>query len=158
MGRISKRKSLCKNQERDKNEENERFQRLQKFDRTWKNETDKSIGKRGLYMTGKLPKSTYYDKYGPNELEARNQCFCGTDFTFKDINLSLDHCSSSRVGNRSQICGGTFALSVYNAPKSGASSASTDWQTKWLKNMIQYPFRGVLPNPIPQILLLQMPN
>ncbi|CAG8502148.1 4102_t:CDS:2 [Diversispora eburnea] len=94
---ISKRKSLCKNQERDKNgsfikkvknieeieedndennenniddnwfvEENERFQRLQKLDLTWKNEADKSIGKRGLYMTGKLPKSTYYDKYGPN--------------------------------------------------------------------------------------------
>ena len=95
MGRISKRKSLYKNQERDKNglfvkknteeieedndennenniddnwfvKENERFQRLQKLDLTWKNKVDKSIGKRDLYMTGKLPKSTYYDKYGPN--------------------------------------------------------------------------------------------
>ncbi|RHZ86205.1 hypothetical protein Glove_53g58 [Diversispora epigaea] len=72
MGRISKRKSLYKNQERDKNglfvkknteeieedsdennenniddnwfvEENERFQRLQKLDLTWKNEADKSL-------------------------------------------------------------------------------------------------------------------
>ncbi|CAG8583483.1 3128_t:CDS:1 [Diversispora eburnea] len=55
--------------------------------------------------------------FGYAGLEAGNQCFCGNDFTSKDINLDLEHCSCSCVGNRSQICGGFFALSVYNASK-----------------------------------------
>ncbi|RHZ77827.1 hypothetical protein Glove_172g18 [Diversispora epigaea] len=55
--------------------------------------------------------------FGYAGLEAGSQCFCGNNFTSKDINLSLEHCSSSCTGNRSQICGGFFALSVYNASK-----------------------------------------
>ncbi|RHZ50308.1 hypothetical protein Glove_501g23 [Diversispora epigaea] len=60
-------------------------------------------------------------------LQAGSQCFCGNDFTSKEINLSLERCSTSCVGNRSQICGGFFALSVYNASntKSGGGLSKT---------------------------------
>ncbi|RHZ77828.1 hypothetical protein Glove_172g19 [Diversispora epigaea] len=64
--------------------------------------------------------------FGYAGLEAGSQCFCGNNFTSKDINLSLEHCSSSCTGNRSQICGGFFALSVYNASKVVEDTKSED--------------------------------
>ena len=43
-----------------------RFQRLQKLGLFWTSEANKNIQKSGPYKTGKCPKSTYYDKYGPS--------------------------------------------------------------------------------------------
>ncbi|CAG8831287.1 5184_t:CDS:1, partial [Gigaspora rosea] len=34
----------------------------------WKNDSQLEKTKRGPYMKGKTPKSTYYDKYGPNSI------------------------------------------------------------------------------------------
>ncbi|CAI2182780.1 8828_t:CDS:2, partial [Funneliformis geosporum] len=37
-------------------------------DLVWKNDNGLEKTKRGPYKIGKTPKSTYYDKYGPNDL------------------------------------------------------------------------------------------
>jgi hypothetical protein len=42
------------------------YQRLKKLDLVWKNDNQLEKKKRGPYKIGKTPKSTYYDKYGPN--------------------------------------------------------------------------------------------
>src|SRR5581483_7653044 len=49
-------------------------------------------------------------------LEAGAQCFCGNDFDGLGSRIGLDHCSSSCFGNNSQICGGSWALSIHNVP------------------------------------------
>ncbi|PKK56343.1 hypothetical protein RhiirC2_721924, partial [Rhizophagus irregularis] len=41
-------------------------QRLKNFDLVWKDDNQLEKIKRGPYKIGKTPKSTYYDKYGPN--------------------------------------------------------------------------------------------
>ncbi|CAJ0830160.1 10003_t:CDS:2 [Entrophospora sp. SA101] len=46
-------------------------------------------------------------------LEAGNQCFCSDSYIGLG-GIRDEHCSSSCVGNSSQICGGSWALSIYN--------------------------------------------
>ncbi|GBB89896.1 hypothetical protein RclHR1_16730003 [Rhizophagus clarus] len=41
-------------------------QRLKNLNLVWKDDNQLEKMKRGLYEIGKIPKSTYYDKYGPN--------------------------------------------------------------------------------------------
>ncbi|CAB4429570.1 unnamed protein product [Rhizophagus irregularis] len=53
-------------QTRGNGSRNQTPQRLKNFDLVWKNDNQLEKMKRGPYKTGKTPKSTYYDKYGPN--------------------------------------------------------------------------------------------
>jgi hypothetical protein len=49
-------------------------------------------------------------------LEAGFQCFCGNEYDSLGLRTGLEHCSSSCIGNSSQICGGSWALSIYDVP------------------------------------------
>ncbi|KAF0501960.1 dde family endonuclease [Gigaspora margarita] len=42
------------------------YQKLKELKLVWKNDNQLEKVKRGLYMKGNVPKSTYYDKYRPN--------------------------------------------------------------------------------------------
>jgi hypothetical protein len=64
-------------------------------------------------------------------LETGTQCFCASDYD-KIRLIGLEHCSSSCPGNISQICGGSWALSVYEVTP--ALSASTVTVTNEIVN------------------------
>jgi len=53
-------------------------------------------------------------------LEARTQCFCGNSYDSGGVGrlLGSEACSASCPGNNSQICGGVWALSLYEVPLS----------------------------------------
>ncbi|CAG8663232.1 13255_t:CDS:1, partial [Ambispora gerdemannii] len=59
-------------------------------------------------------------------LEDGYQCFCGNDYTVNGQASGApdEQCSTSCVGNSSQICGGPFALSIYKVPNKVQNSAS----------------------------------
>src|SRR5206468_1439921 len=46
-------------------------------------------------------------------LEARTQCFCGNSYDSVGLLLASGYCSASCPGNNFQICGGVWALSIY---------------------------------------------
>ncbi|CAG8705460.1 1872_t:CDS:1 [Rhizophagus irregularis] len=49
-------------------------------------------------------------------LEARVQCFCGNTYNPLGRLLGSEYCSNSCPGNNYQLCGGSFALSIYEVP------------------------------------------
>jgi hypothetical protein len=49
-------------------------------------------------------------------LEARVQCFCGNSYNPLGRLLGSEDCSNSCPGNNYQLCGGSFALSIYEVP------------------------------------------
>jgi WSC domain len=49
-------------------------------------------------------------------LEAGNQCFCSNSYNGLPTNSNQERCSASCAGDSSQICGGSWALSVYSIP------------------------------------------
>ncbi|CAB4488779.1 WSC-domain-containing protein [Rhizophagus irregularis] len=53
------------------------------------------------------------DNYKYAGLEARTQCFCGNSYDSINRLLGSEHCRASCPGNNSQICGGIWALSIY---------------------------------------------
>ncbi len=57
-------------------------------------------------------------------LEARVQCFCGNSYDPVGRLLGSETCSASCPGNNSQICGGIWALSLYEIPQSTSLTPS----------------------------------
>ncbi|GES85824.1 WSC domain-containing protein [Rhizophagus clarus] len=55
-------------------------------------------------------------------LEARAQCFCGNSYDSVGRLLDSGYCSASCPGNNFQICGGIWALSLYEVPPTSGSS------------------------------------
>ncbi|GES85819.1 WSC domain-containing protein [Rhizophagus clarus] len=49
-------------------------------------------------------------------LEAGFQCFCGNEYDSLGLRTGLEHCSSSCFWNSSEICGGSWALSILDVP------------------------------------------
>ena len=45
-------------------------------------------------------------------MESSNQCFCGEDFDDIGLNIAEENCGGSCSGNISQICGGSFSISM----------------------------------------------
>ncbi|CAG8475333.1 7727_t:CDS:2 [Scutellospora calospora] len=58
-------------------------------------------------------------------LEIGSQCFCANNFD-SISRLSIEDCSSSCVGNSSEICGGPLVLSIYNSSYYNANSNNTN--------------------------------
>ncbi|RIA97316.1 WSC domain-containing protein [Glomus cerebriforme] len=54
-------------------------------------------------------------------LETSNQCFCGNSYGDMERLLPSEYCSASCGGNNSQICGGIWALSIYEVPTPSTS-------------------------------------
>lgn len=54
-------------------------------------------------------------------LEAGNQCFCSNSYNGLPTNSNQERCSTSCAGDSSQICGGSWALSIYKVSKKGLS-------------------------------------
>jgi hypothetical protein len=54
-------------------------------------------------------------------LEAGNQCFC-SNISSGGSDILAAYCSTSCQGDSSQICGGSWALSVYKVPSSSSPS------------------------------------
>ncbi|CAG8793046.1 37026_t:CDS:2, partial [Racocetra persica] len=48
-------------------------------------------------------------------LEIGSQCFCDNNFDSLNM-LNPEECSSSCIGNKSELCGGPLALSIYSVP------------------------------------------
>ncbi|CAG8644440.1 553_t:CDS:2, partial [Ambispora gerdemannii] len=59
-------------------------------------------------------------------LEDGHQCFCGNDYTVNGqaSGAPNEQCSTSCVGNNSQICGGPFALSIYKVPNNSSTNST----------------------------------
>jgi hypothetical protein len=83
---------------------------------------DKFCGKRVLSNSCSSAESMTVDEcidncrkgnYKYAGLEARNQCFCGNSYDSVGRLLSSEYCRASCSGNNFQICGGIWALSVY---------------------------------------------
>ncbi|CAB4395143.1 unnamed protein product [Rhizophagus irregularis] len=58
----------------------------------------------------------YKNNYKYAGLEARIQCFCGNSYDSINRIIGSEHCRASCPGNNSQICGGIWALSIYEVP------------------------------------------
>ncbi|CAB4446085.1 unnamed protein product [Rhizophagus irregularis] len=56
------------------------------------------------------------DNYKFAGLEARTQCFCGNSYNSINRLVGSEQCRASCPGNNSQICGGIWALSLYEVP------------------------------------------
>jgi hypothetical protein len=56
------------------------------------------------------------DNYKYAGLEARNQCFCGNSYDSVGRLLGSEYCRASCPGNNFQICGGMWAISLYEVP------------------------------------------
>ena len=53
-------------------------------------------------------------KFKYTGLEAGNQCFCSNSYSGLPTNSNQECCSASCAGNSSQICGGSWAIGIYN--------------------------------------------
>jgi hypothetical protein len=70
-------------------------------------------------------------------LQSSNQCFCGETFDKLGRNVGPTDCSSSCVGNLTQICGGSWVLSIYNVtPSSTTSTTFSQTTTKSLPSTV----------------------
>merc|ERR1711990_236573 len=52
--------------------------------------------------------------FGYSGLQARVECFCGDDIEKRLNYARRDKCSDKCAGNSNQICGGSYAMSLYS--------------------------------------------